>query len=352
MPCAARAGVSFQTAGKVINGRAGVVSAATRERILVAASELGYVPNGLARSLVRQNSLTVGVLMDDLADEALSRFVVAAERTAARERHATLVASAHPSGHAVSSIRGLLEHRVDGILVVAPSLEQDKGLGEALRQNVPAVSLVHVAGGGVPLVGSDHRVTAQLAAEHLLEQGHEQIGMISGPEQRQVVRTRQRAFRGALNEAGARLPQQRAVGADWSRAGGYRAVHALLDADPAVTAAFVHSDAQAVGALKALHDRGVRVPDDFSIVSCDDMPFAAYTVPALTTVHVPFDETGAAAATLLLRRMRGEQVPARNLLAVHLVHRGSTGPPRRARARPRPAPARPSRIDLDERVTP
>jgi LacI family transcriptional regulator len=324
---AARSGVSFQTASKVLNGREGVVSADTRERILRAAGELGYVPNAMARGLVRRASLTVGVLAEDFADVAVSQFVRAAQRVTVGRGHAALVSSVHADIDGAAAVRKLLEHRVDGILVAAPSLEDDPALGKALRGTLPAVSLNHIHGGGVPTIGSDHSLTAALAVEHLVGLGHRRIGTVTGPRERRVVQSRMRGLRSALREAGLTLPPRRIVEADWTHAGGYQGTLRLLDADPGVTAVFAHNDAIAVGALKALHERDRRVPADCSLVGCDDLSFAAFLVPALTTVRVPFAETGELAATLLLRRIAGDPIDDRHRLPVELIVRDSTGPP-------------------------
>ncbi len=324
---AARSGVSFQTASKVLNGRHGVVSASTRERILTAAGELGYIPNAMARGLVSRTSVTVGVLADDLSDLAVSQFVLAAQRTAAGRGHTALISTVHASANGGLALRKLLEHRVDGILVAAPSVEDNPKVGAALRRSLPAVSINSIHGGGVPVVGSDHAVTGALAAEHLLRLGHRAIGTVSGPRDRRVVQSRMRGFRAALREAGESLPARRVVETDWTHSGGHEATHRLLDAAPELTAVFVHSDTVALGARRALAERGLRVPEDCSLVGCDDMSFAAYLVPGLTTVRVPFHETGEWAAKLLLDRIRGEQIPSRNLLPVELVVRASTGPP-------------------------
>jgi LacI family transcriptional regulator len=324
---AARSGVSFQTASKVLNGRPGVVSADTRERILVAAAELGYVPNALARGLVRRSSVTVGVLVDDLSDLAVAQFVLAAQRAVAGWGHAALIGSAYAGGDAELAVRKLIEHRVDGILVAAPSLEENPHLGKLLRGSLPAVSIHHIHGGGVPVIGSDHAATGALAARHLLALGHRRIGTVTGPRQRRVVQSRTRGFREVLHQADQRLPVRGCVEADWTHAGGCRALHRLLDAHPDVTAVFVHSDVMAVGVLKALHERGVRVPGGCSVVGCDDLSFAAYLLPPLTTVRVPFQQTGERAATILLDHIRGQPIPRRDLLPVDLVVRASTAPP-------------------------
>src|SRR3954447_3549465 len=143
---AALAGVSFQTASKVLNGRTGVASAATHSRILNAAHELGYVPNALARGLVHQTSTTIGVLSDDVSDVAIARFVGGAQRSVESAGHAALVASTPAGGNHSLLLRRLQEHRVQGILVVAPSLEGDPRLAEALPTRLPIVSLSHIAG--------------------------------------------------------------------------------------------------------------------------------------------------------------------------------------------------------------
>lgn len=330
---AARAGVSFQTASKVLNGRTGVVSEESRLRIEAAAQDLGYVPNALARGLVRQSTYTVGVLAEDFSDVSLSRFVVAAQLEAERQGHAAIIASIRPGVDPRESLRILLEHRVNGLLVIAPSLEEDPRLGEALSKAPPAVSLNHVPGGGVPLVGSDHRATGVLAAAHLLALGHRLLATITGPRSRRVTRSRLQGFRATVREAGQRLPLRRVVEADWTPAGGHDATHRLLDADPAVTAIFVQTDLMALGAVRALSERGVRVPDDCSVVGCDDHPTAAFLTPPLTTVRLPFEETGARAAALLLHLIREQAVPPLELLPVELVVRASTCPPPGASAR-------------------
>ncbi len=324
---AARSGVSFQTASKVLNGRSGVVSPSTRERILRAAAELGYVPNAMARGLVRRASVTVGVVADDFADLAVSQFVLAAQRAAASRGHAALISSVDANIDAEQAVRTLLEYCVDGLLVAAPSLEDDPGLGAVVRSRLPVVSINRIHGVDVPTIGSDHAVTGSLAAAHLLDLGHRRIGTVTGTSTRQVVRARMRGFRAALRAADVPLPDQRVAEGDWTYEGGWAAAHRLLDADPAVTAVFVHNDVMAVGVLKALHERGLRLPADCSVVGCDDLSFAGYLVPPLTTVRIPFQETGERAAALLVDRIGGKEIPTRNLLPVEFVVRESTCPP-------------------------
>jgi LacI family transcriptional regulator len=324
---AAHAGVSFQTAGKVLNGRPVTVSSDTRERIRSAAAELGYVPNMLARSLITQSTCTIGIVADDLNDWALARFVVGAEREARRRGHAVLIAAV-PDGDpdAEGSVRALIERRVDGIVAAAPKLEHDARVAELLTGRVPAVSLHHVPGGGVPVVGSNHGRTGRLATAHLAGLGHRRIATVTGPSHRRVVASRLRGYRDALAAAGLAADPAIVEESDWTSAGGHAATMRLLDRDPAITAIFAQSDLIAVGVLSALHQRGLAVPGDCAVVGCDDLPLVAHTIPPLTTVHVPFYETGERAVALLLDRIAGRDAgPERVLLPVELVVRASCG---------------------------
>jgi LacI family transcriptional regulator len=324
---AAHAGVSFQTAGKVLNGRAVAVSRDTRERIHSAAAELGYVPNVLARSLITQSTCTIGIVADDLNDWALARFVVGAEREARRRGHAVLIATVPDADpDAEGSVRALIERRVDGIIAAAPKLEHDTRVAKLLTGRVPAVSLHHVPGGGVPVVGSNHRRTGRLATAHLARLGHRRIATVTGPAHRRVVASRLRGYQDALAAAGLQADPALVEESDWSSASGHAATMRLLDRDPEITAIFAQSDLIAVGVLSALHQRGLAVPDDCAVVGCDDLPLVAHTIPPLTTVHLPFYETGERAIALLLDRIaQREAVPERVLLPVELVVRASCG---------------------------
>ncbi|MGI5126065.1 LacI family DNA-binding transcriptional regulator [Pseudonocardia sp. CA-107938] len=325
---AARAGVSFQTASKVLNGNTAAASAATAERVLRVAAELGYVPNALARGLVRRSSVTIGVLVDDLADAALVRFVDGAQAALAAQGHAVLLTAVTPGEPAADALRKLLEHRVDGVLVVAPGIERDEGVARVLRPGLPLVGLNRMPGADAVLLGSDHRETGRLAAEHLLELGHREIATVVGPRGRHVVRRRLEGFGTALAAAGVALPEHRIVESGWSAATAYAAAAALLDrAGEPITAVFAQNDEMASGVLRLLADRGVRVPEEVSVVGCDDLPASRFLVPALTTIAVPFTETGERAAAVLLDLIAGKPAPRRELLPVRLVVRASTGPP-------------------------
>jgi LacI family transcriptional regulator len=323
---ASKAGVSFQTAGKVLNGK-GSVSPETRERILDAAKALGYVPNALARSLVTRSTCTIGIVASDLSDAELARFVVGAEREARRQGHGVLIGSIDRDGSdAERYLRMLIERRVDGILTAAPQMEHDARIGELLRGLVPAVSIHRIPGGGVPLVGSDHVETALLATRHLLGLGHRRIATVTGSGGRQVTSMRLKGYERALEEAGVSYDPGLVESGDWEADGAYEATGRLLDKAPDITAFYAQNDTMAFGVMSALHERGLGVPEDCAVVGCDDIPMAAHAIPPLTTVHVPFYETGETAVRLLLDVIAGRsESPKRVLLPVRLVRRRSCG---------------------------
>lgn len=337
---AARCGVSFQTTSKVLNGK-GSVSAATRTRILRAAQELGYVPNLAARSLVMRRTKTVGMIVGSLGDQNLSRFIVGAEREARRQGYAVVIWSVVPdeapdAGHAFPA---LLQRRVDGILLGAPEMEDDPELARIRELGVPVASIHHVPGGGVSLVGSDHELGGYLATRHLLDRGHRCIATITGVPARRVTQSRLRGYRRALTEAAIALDEQLVDEADWQLERAFTSTTRLLQRRPEITAVFAQNDQMAIGAMSALRSLGKRVPRDVAVIGYDDIPVAAYVVPALSTVRVPFAETGAEAMRVLLRLLTdGGEGPPKTLLPLQLVERESTAePPGRART---PSPGR------------
>ncbi len=324
---AARAGVSFQTTSKVLNGQ-GTVASETRQRILRAASELGYVPNALARSLSTRRSCTMGLIASTGGDTVLSLCIGTIERTARQCGQAVILGSIAPDGHdGEEVIRSLLSRQVEGLLIVAPQLESQEQIGELIARRVPAVS-THPMPAGISSVQTDFYRAAVLAVEHLMALGHQRIGTITGPMWRSAARFRLDGYREALTRAGLSFDPALVEEADWEIEGGYAATHRLLDRMPNLTAIYAQNDLMAVGVLSALHDRGLRVPDQCSVVGCDDLPFAAHTIPPLTTAIFPLQQMTQRAVSLLLKLIRNpEMAPIHERLPVSLVVRQSTAPP-------------------------
>ncbi len=272
------------------------MSEVTRARILQAASDLGYVPNLQARSLVMQRTQTVGVITSDFSDHNLGRYIVGAEQEARRQGYSVVMTSIEPEGSGTEyALPAMMERRVDGILLAAPQMEEDEALAHVLDRSLPVVSLHDVPGGGVSTVGSDEELIGQLATRHLFETGRHVIATVIGKRGRRVTESRLRGYRRALEDAGLRFDADLIEEGLWETA----------------------------SALRRLHKQ---VPADCAVVGCDDIDMAPYTVPPLTTIHVPFYETGAEAMRLLLTMIAtGSVAPSKVVLPVHLIVRASSG---------------------------
>ncbi|HSS61526.1 MAG TPA: LacI family DNA-binding transcriptional regulator [Candidatus Limnocylindrales bacterium] len=322
---AARSGVSFQTTSKVLNG-GGSVSDVTRARILQAASDLGYVPNLQARSLVMQRTLTVGLIAGDFSDPGLSRCLAGAEAEARRQGYGLMLTSIEPEGSGTEyAMPAMMERRVDGILLAAPQMEDDPALPHVLDPMLPIVSINHIAGGAVTEVTADDEQAGDLATRHLVARGHSVIGALTGVRGRRLTQSRQRGYRKALDHAQVDAQPELVEEAGDDVTGGEAALRRLIERRQDVTAIFCHHDLVAVGALSALRALGRRVPQDCAVVGCDGLDSAAYTSPPLTTVRVPFYEIGAEAMRVLLKMIGAGTVGAPpTRLPVHLMVRSTT----------------------------
>jgi DNA-binding LacI/PurR family transcriptional regulator len=319
------AGVSHQTVSRVINDSAHV-RPATRRRVLAAMRELDYRPNPAARALVTGRSRTLGVVSFDTTLYGPASTLYAIEQAAHGAGYFITIISLQSLDRAsvATAIERLRVQGVDGILVISPQ----QGAAEALV-NLPAdVPLVAVEAGpkrSVPVVAVDQFGGAASATRLLLDLGHRAVWHIAGPRDWLEAQQRVEGWRSALEAAGAEAPP--VMTGDWSPRSGYQLGQRLAD-DPDVTAIFVANDQMALGVLRALHERGRRIPGAVSVVGFDDIPEAQYFTPPLTTVRQDFGEMGRSALRLLLDVMRGGgEPPARLTVAPELVVRRSTGPP-------------------------
>jgi DNA-binding LacI/PurR family transcriptional regulator len=280
------AGVSQKTVSRVMNNEP-YVRDEVRERVLQAARQLGYRPNGAARSLTSGRSNRLGVISLGTRLYGPMTMVVAIERSARRLGYSVSIAhTSEDDEHSIAdAIDGLIEQGVDGIVLSEAVDEGPIGVGV----DVPVLTI-----GRFPGLVAGRRIRSAekadrggyIATRHLIELGHQEIRHVSGPEEWWASRDRAEGWRTALTEAG--LPLSDPVAGDWSCESGYQA-GVRLAADKDMTAVFVANDDMAIGVLRAFGDLGVRVPDDVSVVGTDDIPAARYLRPALTTVALDFD---------------------------------------------------------------
>lgn len=321
------AGVSTMTVSRVINGHA-KVAAETRERVMVAMDSLDYRPNMMARGLASGRSRSIGVLTVDTTLYG-PRAALRGIEGAARDRgySVTIAHLSDPDRTAVSQGANLLRSRSsDGVILLQPLISEVPRNGVSHVDLPPMVAIHAGTPGDYPVVSVDQRLGAKLATDHLLGLGHKTVWHIAGPSLWYEGVERVVGWQEALNAAGAEVPP--VEHGDWSAASGYAAALKVLR-QPGVTAIFVANDSMALGTLHAMHELGLRCPDDISLVGFDDYPEAEFFSPGLTTIRQDFDEIGQRAVELLLQIIEDGASSTQHLvLPPELIVRASTAPPK------------------------
>ncbi|MEU1471824.1 LacI family DNA-binding transcriptional regulator [Streptomyces sp. NPDC005761] len=319
------AGVSSQTVSRVSNGFPGV-NEETRQQVLAAMKDLGYRPNSAARALKRGEFRTIGVITFTLSTTGNVRTLEAIATSAAQEGYAvTLLPVAVPTQDEVrGAFSRLGELAVDAVIVIM----EVHLLDEARLSLPPHVKVVVAdsdAGDRYAVVDTDQAGGTREAVHHLLDLGHETVWHLAGPEESYAAQRRTDAWRTALRRARRATPE--IVRGDWSAESGYRAgLHLAEQAD--CTAVFVANDQMALGLLRALNERGRKVPDEVSVVGFDDIAEAGSFQPPLTTVHQDFGEVGRRCVEGVLHQMRRSGPDhGTTLVPTRLVIRASTAPP-------------------------
>ncbi|SMB78903.1 LacI family DNA-binding transcriptional regulator [Deinococcus hopiensis] len=325
---ARHAGVSHQTVSRVMNEHPSV-AATTRQKVLDAIQALRYQPNLAARSLVTQRSGTLGVVGFGLTYYGPAQMIVNIEQ-AARGRGYGVALASIPELSETEIERAVLELRrqnVDGILLITPLRGADAERIRSLCGSVPFVLVDTTESSGVPGVTIDQKAGACLAAQHLVSLGHQRVALLSGPSRWHDARLRLEGWREALSEAG--LTPAAVLEGDWSAGSGFGLTQELLAARTPFTGLLVGNDQMALGALWALHERGVAVPDDVSIVGFDDIPESRFFHPPLSTVRQDFAALGSLSLAALLEAIESptSSRPAHVLTPELLVRASTAAPP-------------------------
>ncbi|MFK5633964.1 MULTISPECIES: LacI family DNA-binding transcriptional regulator [unclassified Ornithinimicrobium] len=320
---ARHAGVSHQTVSRVINGAAHVAPP-TKERVREAMRLLGYRPSASARNLAARRSRAVGVVTfigPYFGPGSTLLSIEVAARSHGYSAHISSLAGLGPVD-ARAALEDLLQRDVEGLMVVAPTDEQAELVASVLPHELPVLAL-EARLTGRPLVASDNELGGALAAEHLITLGHTRIGHAAGPLDWSEARLRTVGWERVLREH--ELEPGPRVDGDWSARSGYEA--GVVLAGSGVSAVFAANDQMALGLLTALHERGIRVPEDISVVGYDNTPDSGWYFPPLTTVEQEFREVGAVGITQLLALVEGRPVEAQTFVPPALVVRRSTAPP-------------------------
>jgi len=316
---ARRARVSTATVSRVFS-HPDAVAADTRRRVLDAAEELRYAPNPVARSLARRRTGNLGVVVPDIANSFSAVVIKAVQQEVRRAGYALFVAASDETADDEERWARALAPQVDGLLLASPTAADER-----LRDLAGLVPLVVVNRklDGIPAVLTDSADSTGHAVEHLHALGHRELAYLAGPDG--YSNTNRLA---GLRAACARLGVEPTVLGPFPArfASGVRAADLVLAAGATAVVAF--NDEIAAGLLNRFADRGIRVPDDVSVVGHDDTALAEMVTPRLTTVRIPAAAAGAAGAQMLIERVASDDGRGRSVeLTSELVVRASTGPP-------------------------
>ncbi|BCW11753.1 LacI family transcriptional regulator [Arthrobacter sp. NtRootA4] len=337
------AGVSVATVSRALSGNYPVAKA-TRERIFRSVTDLGYVANAHARALAGATTRTVGIIINDVADPFFAYIARGVERQASAEGRLCLITATHGDKERELALVDLMrEQRTDAVIVVGGASDDPryrKQMADRARALAAAGSALVLCGRpslgpGVPtkMVTYDNEGGAFAITDYLISQGHRRILYVGGPRDFSTTASRLAGFYRALDARGIERDPALVHEGAFGRGFGYSRMRELLEQDLGFTAVFGANDLVAAGILEALEERGIRVPEDISVVGYDDVPVASELRPRLTTVRVPLEELGREAVRLALAQSPHDAgASSDNTLTVgtHIVIRDSVSPPKQS----------------------
>lgn len=309
------AGVSTATASRVVGEVDYPVSEQTRERVLAAARELDYVPNALARGLLKSTVPIVGVIVHDITDPYFNEVVRGVEDAANTAGYLVITCSSDRDPARQNSYARLLRSLRAGAVIFAGSGIDDDQANLELERHVAGIrengsAVVHLSphAGGPPDVGVDNVAGIAAMVGALVELGHGRIAFLAGPGTLMVARERLDGYRRGMAEAGLAVDEDLVVNTGFDRAGGAAGVDALMARGVEFSAICCANDLLALGAIQRLGEIGRVVPDDVSVAGFDDISIAALTAPHLSTVRLPLREMGRRGFDVAMRVLAGEHV--------------------------------------------
>jgi LacI family transcriptional regulator len=324
------AGVSTATVSRVVSAAPYAVSPATRARVLDAARTLDYVPNALARGLLKSYIPVVGVIVHDITDPYFAEIVRGVEDAATPGGHLVITCSSDRIAEREDSYVRLLRSMRAAAVIFAGSGLDDPVLNRSMRKHLAAMrgygaAVVHLSphAEGDAEVGVDNALGIATMVEALGRLGHRHIAFLAGPTTLYVARQRLAGYRAGLEAAGLAFDPRLVVSTDFNHAGGRTAVDTLLSGDAPFTAICAANDLLALGALQRLSELDVTVPDEVSVAGFDDIQPAATTAPSLSTVRLPLHEIGRRGFGFAEEMLTGGE-PVAEVLPTELVLRGST----------------------------
>lgn len=326
---AREAGVSKATVSRVINGNS-VVSEEMRMRVTRAMKRLNFQPNAQARSLSLKKSNFIGVIVPEIRRPFYGEIIDGIEETLVNAGYYLALCSTHNRpGHELNLARLMRERRVDGLIIVTPRELDSKTMQDLADEKFPVTLIDGTAKALVSSVIIDNYEGARVAVRHLIKLGHKRIGLIAGLDTPEC-RERLRGYRETLEAANIAFDPALVVRGDYLEESGASAMEQLLKLHEPPSAVFATSDLMAIGALSAIRNHDLQVPDDIALVGFDDIEPARWVTPSLTTVRQPLRQMGEIGAKKMLKILNGEEPEiTRIVLSCKLIERESTAPPLR-----------------------
>jgi LacI family transcriptional regulator len=326
---AREAGVSYSTVSRTLSGYE-FVKTTTRERVLQAAEKLGYVPNQQARSLAGGRSNLIGVLVPALSNNYVSEILRGIDEKLAESNYNLILYTTHRhQGKESSYVATIMNGGADGLLLVVP-LMSTSYLEVLRRQDFPYVLIDQVDKTQKSnVVNGTNWQGAYEATQYLIELGHRRIAFLAGLMGLNSAAERLEGYTAAMSAHGIPVCEDYIVESDFREHGGYLSAQKLLALPELPTAIFASNDMSAFGAMEAIREHGLRIPEDISVIGFDDIPQASIVYPKLTTVHQPLAQMGREAVAILLESMKNQAAEIRQVaLETHLIIRDSCCPPR------------------------
>ncbi len=296
-----KAGVSKSTVSRVLNDKDSV-NEKTRKKVLKVMEQLNYYPNSSARSLVTKKTHTIGLVVPDITDPFFLQFIKGAEDVGVKSNYNMLLVSSN--WHVKDEWRYLKlleEDRTDGILLISGRNIADSYIEFLESEKTPIVIIDRILDKNIiPTVNVDNVNGAYILTKHLLENGHRKIALVMGPNNMQAALNRYKGYKNALDKFNIEITDELIYQGDFSEESGYQATQKIVDDGIDVTAIFYSNDGMAIGGLKLFKEKGIKVPDDISIVGCDNIRELSLIDPPLTTLSQPRYKMGYLGMELLI----------------------------------------------------
>jgi len=316
--------VSIATVSRVINNSQHKVNQATRERVLEAIRALDYRPNALAQGLILKKTMTIGIIIPDISNPYYAEIVRGIQDVADQTGYAVMLQNTdRKQDRIVKFIRLFREKLADGIIFSGGIIHGYETLSalKELRKRVVVIGRHDV---DFPAVRIDNVGGATQAVQHVIDLGHKRIGLIDGPEGSTTGVDRLMGYKNALAQSGYPIEESLMKQGDLTIRSGYLAARELLQGSDKPTAIFAVNDLMAFGAINAAKELGLHVPDDLSVVGCDNIPLSSYFEPPLTTVEIPMYDVGTAAMRMLIDLISGKPFERVTWFKTTLLVRHST----------------------------